>query len=527
MTVQIWRGDTAPIAQVVSLTPAAMIPGDQFNVVINGKTVSYTTVAATVSDVCSGLQTALANSTIAEFLEVGWTNNNSLNVLATAANAGTPFTLTASVTAAVVAVPAFNSPTAASGGTLTNGTTYYYVMTCTNAAGQTTQSAQVSFVATTPNLTAVLTWTAVPGATGYKIYRSTTSGTYGATTLLTTIGSGATVTYSDTGSATGAGTPPGSNTATSPATLSTATVTSSAGPNDASVAANWSSGSLPTTGDTILITGTSVSILYGLNTFSAVTVALLQIDGSFTGTIGLPDRNSSGYYEYRQTFFRVNATTVTIGANGGSGSGRIRLNLGTVATAISVYATASPLDTGLTALQIQGSNSSNTLYAYQGSIGLAIQTGLTAQFATVSVSFVNNKSSDVSLFGGAGLTLGTLNQFGGSVTLQAGFTTAQCNAGTLYVLGTGAATTITIDGGSLEWYSSGTITTLNVGPTGSADFSLDSRSKTVTTTVLYSGAKLTDPNKVVTWTNGIQLSQCRFDDVTLDLGENRTFALTA
>jgi hypothetical protein len=46
----------------------------------------------------------------------------------------------------------------------------------------------------------------VAGATGYKVYRTDTPGTYGATALRATIGSGATVTYVDNGDALVAGT---------------------------------------------------------------------------------------------------------------------------------------------------------------------------------------------------------------------------------------------------------------------------------------------------------------------------------
>ena len=203
----------------------------------------------------------------------------------------------------------------------------------------------------------------------------------------------------------------------------------------------------------------------------------------------------------------------------------MQLNFGTVQTTISVYATAAALDTGLTALQIQGTNSSNVLYAYSGNVGCAVSVGEMATFATIAISYITNQASDVTFFAGPGLTLTTLNMYGGSVTLNSGFATCNAYSGTLFVLGTGAATTITLDGASCVWYSNGTISTLNVGPNGTIDFSKDSRTKTVTTTTVYAGATLNDPNKVVTYSNGIAFSQCRIDDVTLDLGENRTIAL--
>ena len=75
---------------------------------------------------------------------------------------------------------------------LANGTTYFYIVTAVGAGGESSASAQVSATpATNPppgnpaSLAAVaksttsvqLTWPAVTGASGYNVYRSTTSGT--------------------------------------------------------------------------------------------------------------------------------------------------------------------------------------------------------------------------------------------------------------------------------------------------------------------------------------------------------------
>ena len=93
---------------------------------------------------------------------------------------------------------------------LTNGQTYYYMVSAVNSQGEGPKSNEVSFApATTPspptlssatpgNAQAILTWTAPSNnggsaLTGYKIYRSTVSG---GETLLTTLGS--VLNYTDT-----------------------------------------------------------------------------------------------------------------------------------------------------------------------------------------------------------------------------------------------------------------------------------------------------------------------------------------
>nr|WP_224753658.1 glycoside hydrolase family 6 protein [Paenibacillus terricola] len=93
---------------------------------------------------------------------------------------------------------------------LTNGTTYYYVVSAVNSAGESSNSAQTSatpvapvtvpaaptgLTATAGNAQVVLAWTASTGATSYNVKRSTTSGG-----TFTTIATGVTgTTYTDTG----------------------------------------------------------------------------------------------------------------------------------------------------------------------------------------------------------------------------------------------------------------------------------------------------------------------------------------
>lgn len=99
--------------------------------------------------------------------------------------------------------------TVSAGGTLTAATTYYYVVTALDEGGETIASSQVSGLTTSSNKTITIQWFPVLAATSYRIYRSTTSGVYGATSL---VGTGDThfETYqkTDTGITLTTGTPP-------------------------------------------------------------------------------------------------------------------------------------------------------------------------------------------------------------------------------------------------------------------------------------------------------------------------------
>ena len=89
---------------------------------------------------------------------------------------------------------------------------WYYKITATNATGETTGSIEKSVDVTATTQKVTLNWSAPIGATGYKIYRSQISGSYTTPSLLTTIASGAIVTFIDDGTAVGAGALPVDNT---------------------------------------------------------------------------------------------------------------------------------------------------------------------------------------------------------------------------------------------------------------------------------------------------------------------------
>jgi len=111
---------------------------------------------------------------------------------------------------------ALTAGTVTTANTATTSAPYFWKVTALSAYGETLGSNEVT-ANVLPNGTQALSWTAVPGATGYKVYRGTAAGAENA--LITTTTS---VAYTDTGTSGSAATLPTANTTGSPATTQTA-----------------------------------------------------------------------------------------------------------------------------------------------------------------------------------------------------------------------------------------------------------------------------------------------------------------
>ncbi len=100
---------------------------------------------------------------------------------------------------------------AAPTGTITLGTgsigagTYYYVITALDVQGETVKGTQSTGQVLASTGEVALTWTAITGATSYKVYRSTTSGTY---TTPAYIANPTANSYTDTAASASSGAPP-------------------------------------------------------------------------------------------------------------------------------------------------------------------------------------------------------------------------------------------------------------------------------------------------------------------------------
>jgi hypothetical protein len=303
-----------------------------------------------------------------------------------------------------------------------------------------------------------------------------------------------------------------------------AAVTAPASPNFWSVAANWSGGTVPVSTDDVRFDGTStVDCKYGLDQ-NAVTLASLSVSPDYTGSIGLPARNDSGYQEYRDSYLKIGATAVTIGGAESGGSGRIKLNTGTVQTSVAVLSTGTS-GAEPSAFMFKGTHASNTVNVGAGSVGLAALAGEVATVATLRVGAGGGQGTP-DVVGGSGLTLTTLIQDGGSVTLNAGLTTATLIDGILTVMA-GGITTANVDGGTFYYEGVGTIGTLNVSAGGTADFTRDPRTRTVTNCTVNTGAKLVNTFMTAAFTNPVTLNRCALSDVEIDFGTHLSLTVAA
>ena len=278
-------------------------------------------------------------------------------------------------------------------------------------------------------------------------------------------------------------------------TATLANATAATGPNFVSNADNWSPTGVPGAGDDIWADNSDVSMLYGLDGISG-TLTSANFARSYTGTVGLPATNASGYPEYRLTYLDIDCSAITIGYGEGSGSGRIKIDSGAVTVALLVEFTSSSLDLGIGAVVWKGTDAFNTLRLQEGSVSVSAFDGEAS--ALLSAQVTNG-----TLVIGAGFSapLVTLSIQDGTVIMRDNITTATIANGTLELLGTATITTLNLEGGTLIHKSSGTISTANIA--GLLDASRDNATRTISVCNLKRGGQIVDPLRTVIYTAGI------------------------
>ena len=293
------------------------------------------------------------------------------------------------------------------------------------------------------------------------------------------------------------------------------------------IAENFTGGALPVSTDTVILSQLTEaqSFYWGLDQ-NAVALAVLDIRADSEAQIGLPERNSGGYYEYRDTHLKIDAAILKIGDGSGNGSRRIKLNLtGSAAAAITVYKTAAnSADPDEACVHLVGSHATNTLLLMSGSVDIAMLPNTTAQYSSITATGGRLRC-------GAGVTLATLEAAGnGSVETRGAVTTIRTrDNGSVQHLA-GAITTADVEGGPLTIKAKValTITTCNLYSGSVLDLSDSEGLITLTNCNVYSTpsspARIIDPNNRIVMSNPAA-AQNGFQSLVIESGPGKTIRL--
>lgn len=299
-------------------------------------------------------------------------------------------------------------------------------------------------------------------------------------------------------------------------TLVTSTTTASSGPNDWAIAKNWSTGSVPGTGDAVTFENSNISVLWNLSQNFAFTV--FTVNPSYTGDIGLPEYNPIGYREYRTTYFTP-ATITTLNYSGTGSRGKIKNVDGTA----NVSGTGQSKEAGVPSLLLTGIQPSSNVNITKGSVGISFFQGETSTADNVRIGYLTNAETDSNVTFGTGLTVTNVFMTGGALSTKCGISAVTISGpGTITQTNNSIATLTNYAGKA--YFLNSAVCVAYIGGSGSlVDFSRSVTPKTVTDCTITKGAALLDPGGIVTFTNGIIFDNCRLNDVTLDVGFNFTF----
>lgn len=287
--------------------------------------------------------------------------------------------------------------------------------------------------------------------------------------------------------------------------------------SDANYARNWSSNTVPTTGDTVVFELSDVPCLYNLESvFAAEDITAVIVRDTYTGRIANPIYNPRGYREYRgTTLVMQTCTTLTVDLGGNTTPERFKFATGTNQTTVLIKNGGGSL--GAESVWFRGAHASNAMTIDGGSVALANENTNTATIATLNAL---NAAVSVS----SGVTLTTANLTDSILNLNANATTITLNGSTSRLITNGSVTitTLTANEGLVTHNSNGTITTATLGTGATLDTSGDRRAKTITNVLnMHTGSRFNDPDGVIVCAAGIQPVECRLGEISLEVGNGR------
>lgn len=299
---------------------------------------------------------------------------------------------------------------------------------------------------------------------------------------------------------------------------------SATGPNFFDNGDNWSGGTVPVAADDLVFESSSVSCLY--NIVSTTNYGDLTIDSSYTGEIGLPVTNVSGYREYRDRFLTLGDggwdPTIKIGQGGGGQSQRIQIDANNCQVTGSIYGSGSSPD-GEYAIIIKGSDASSVFDVYGGQVKFDDDSASAA--ATLRISPAGDFNDTVVLCSGA-FSAGAVTVSGGRLEIRKAATSLKAsNNAEVYVVGAATCPSVTIDSGARVFWntSAGVTSSLVIYADGVFDASGNAATRVIQSAILYAGSAIVDPLGSLTYNAGFVTAGCSLLQVSVDTGKGRTY----
>lgn len=307
------------------------------------------------------------------------------------------------------------------------------------------------------------------------------------------------------------------------ATLSTSTTTANSSPNDINDTDNWSAAALPAASDDVIVDegDDAQGLWWNLGALSAVTVATFTRRRGFAGRIGLDEYNTEQldpFFEYRATELALGVTTFLNEQPASDGPGHVKWNGGTVQTALTIQGEG-PGALEEEKMWFRGTHASNVVHVVNGSLAIAPTQGHSATVATL-------RGERATVRCGSGVSLTTVTMDDSTCEVNSNVTTfTQKGADSVsFFKRTAAVTTLNLDGGTVVWQSSGTVTTLTPGVDTTMDYGQGAGAVTITNQVTFQkGCRFLDPQARVTLSGGWKLAPgVKLKDVELDFGPGRS-----
>lgn len=277
------------------------------------------------------------------------------------------------------------------------------------------------------------------------------------------------------------------------------------GPSHWDNAANWLEGSVPAAADDLVFRG-GAAVKYGLPG-TGTAFGTVRFTAESNGA-GLPEANPAGYVEYlsaRRLLLDCGDVTVETAAP-------VRLGLEPAGDTTRTVTVAGPYTaTGGLDLTTDAPTTGHALNVTSGRCVVADGNGEAAKLGTVTVA--NDATCLVAL--GAGTTLATLAQSGGTVTLKCAATTVTHDAGDLTRSGTGAVGTWVDNGGRAFDQGTGTVTAFSAA--GSYSYT-GAQGCTVTTLTGKPNGRFLDRSGKVTVTDPVVFDRCHLPGPPGDVG---------